>query len=148
MTAAATKTGSLGNAAGFTLIELMIVMTIIGILAALSVPNYKIGLIKAREAVLREDLYTIRSAIDQFAADQARYPSSVKELANQHYLRSIPKDPFTSSTETWITVAPSAPPTPAAADMSTDKPSAEAGIYDVHSGSNLVGTDNVPYNEW
>lgn len=136
------------NARGFTLIELMIVMTIIGILAAISVPSYKIGLIKAREAVLREDLYSIRAAIDQFAADQGRYPGSLKELTDKQYLRDIPKDPFTNSKETWVTIAPPELQAAASGPAPGEPPATEGGVYDVHSGSNLVGTDNIPYNEW
>lgn len=147
MTAADTRTGNIRNRAGFTLIELMIVMTIIGILAAISVPSYKTGLIKAREAVLRENLYSIRSAIDQFAADQGRYPSSLKELTNKQYLRELPKDPFTTSSETWISSAPTEPSAPVSGTAISEPPT-EGSIYDVHSGSNLVGTNNIPYNEW
>lgn len=148
MTAADTRTGSIINRAGFTLIELMIVMTIIGILAAISVPSYKIGLIKAREAVLRENLYSIRAAIDQFAADQGRYPNALKELTDKQYLRDIPPDPFTNSKDTWVTIAPPEQQTLTTGSAPGETPATEGGIYDVHSGSNLVGTNNVPYNEW
>lgn len=125
---------------GFTLIELMIVMTIVGILAAISVPNYKWGLIRAREAVLRENLYTMRSSIDQYYADQGKYPQTLQELVENKnkYLREIPKDPFTKSSTTWVEVAP--PP--------SDDPEASTGVYDVHSGSDLIGSDGKPYNEW
>ena len=126
---------------GFTLIELMIVVTIIGILAAIAAPNYQWGIIKAREAVLLEDLYTIRSTIDQYYADQGKYPESLQELVENknRYLREIPKDPFTRSNETWVVVPP--PP--------TDTPEeGSGGVYDVHSGSNKVGSNGVPYSEW
>ena len=83
------------NRSGFTLIELMIVMTIIGILAAISVPNYQWGVIRAREAVLRENLYALRSGIDQHYADQGRYPETIQALVDKKYLRGLPKDPFT-----------------------------------------------------
>lgn len=124
---------------GFTLIELMIVVSIIGILAAIAVPNYKMGLIKAREAVLRENLYSIRTSIDQFYADQGKYPDGLPEMVEKKYLRVLPNDPFTKNNDSWVIVAP---PTP------TDGSQVEGSLYDVHSGSNLIGTNGTPYNEW
>ncbi len=145
------KAGRLvANRRGFTLIELMIVITIIGILAAIAVPKYQWSVIKAKEAVLSEDLYNFRNTIDQFYADQGKFPDTLNELVDKGYMRGIPKDPFTKANDTWVTVAP--PPEVAAPPGATGAGSAPTGgpgnVYDVHSGSNLVGTNGTPYNEW
>lgn len=117
---------------GFTLIELMTVVSILGILATLAVPSYQATVVKAREAALRQDLFTIRDVLDQHRADQGKYPAALGDLVRAGYLRAIPSDPFTRSDATW---------------QQTLEPT-DGGIFDVFSGSDLVGTNGVPYNRW
>jgi general secretion pathway protein G len=124
---------------GFTLIELVIVMTIIGILASIAAPNYQRSVIKAREAVLMEDLYQMRRAIDAYFADHTKYPESLEALVEAKYLRGIPTDPMTNAQDSWELVVP----TPTA-----EGEVAEGGVEDVHSGSDLVGLNGTPYREW
>jgi general secretion pathway protein G len=125
------ESGILGSN-GFTLLELMIVVSIIGILATIAAPTYQTSVVKAREAVLRQDLFTLRDVLDQHRADQGKYPSSLQELVGAGYLRAIPKDPFTNSETTWQ-------------EMTDD---VEGGVIDVYSGSEFVGTNGTPYNRW
>lgn len=129
-----TRIGKVGgwNAKGFTLIELMIVVSIVGILATIAVPSYQSSVIKAREAVLRQDLFTMRELLDHHRADKGKYPPSLDGLVTAGYLRAIPKDPFTNSPSSWQQIIE---PT-------------EGGIFDVYSGSDLVGTNGTPYNQW
>jgi general secretion pathway protein G len=117
---------------GFTLLELMIVVSIVGILATIAAPTYQKSVVKAKEAVLRQDLFTLRDVLDQHRADQGKYPSSLQALVGAGYLRAIPKDPFTNSETTWQEM--------------TD--SVEEGVIDVFSGSEFVGTNGTPYNRW
>jgi general secretion pathway protein G len=124
---------------GFTLIELMVVMTIIITLAAIGVAVYGNSVKRAKEATLKEDLFRMRDAIDQYYADKGKYPPSLDTLVEDRYMRSVPVDPFTNSAETWQTVP--AEPDPA-------NPSAEAGIYDVRSGSDETALDGTKYSDW
>lgn len=123
---------------GFTLIELMIVMTIVGILAAIAVPNYKWGIIKAKEAVLKEELHTWSTVIDHFYADHGKWPQGLEELVTKKYIRDIPKDPITNQKE-WTVI----PPPPA-----ENGETVEGTVYEVRSKSDLIGSDGRPYSEW
>ena len=115
-------------------------MMIVGILAAIAAPSYKRHTIRARETVLLEDLYQMRQSIDAFYADNIKYPDSLDELVTTRYLRSIPVDPFTRSTNTWVIVPPE--PMPDSGDL------AEGGVFEVHSGSDLISLTGIPYSEW
>ncbi len=127
------------HCAAFTLIELMIVMTIVAILASIAVPHYQRNVIRARETVLNENLYQMRKAIDAFYADNRKYPDSLNELVEKRYLRGLPRDPFTGSAETWYTIPPEVLD-PAMGDL--------GAVFDVHSGSDLVGLNGIPYRDW
>jgi len=124
---------------GFTLIELMIVMVIIGILAAIAVPMYVQSVRHAKEAVLREDLQTLRSAIDSYTVDKQKAPQSLDDLVEAGYIKSMPKDPFTNRTDTWV---------PGQDDTLQSLDQTEPGINDVHSGSQEVSSDGSAYSSW
>jgi general secretion pathway protein G len=132
------RTGRKGER-GFTLVELMIVMTIIGILAVIAIPSYIRAVQKAKEAVLREDLHTMRTAIDSYTVDKEKAPDTLDDLVQAGYLKTIPKDPMTSSTDTWITNQ---------SDTMTDINETQGGMDDVHSGSESIASDGTTYNTW
>ena len=129
---------------GFTLLELLVVMTIVGILAAIAVPALRDSPQRAREAALREDLFTMRSVIDQYHGDKGAYPPDLQTLVSAGYLRKIPVDPMTKSADTWV-IALEEVSTDAAS--STDTP-ATPGIIDVHSGSADKALDGSVYKDW
>ncbi|HEX5235474.1 MAG TPA: type II secretion system protein [Silvibacterium sp.] len=124
---------------GFTLIELMIVMLIIGILASIAIPSYLASMKSAKEAVLKEDLHVMRDAIDSYTMDKGKAPQSLDDLVQAGYLKSIPSDPMTHAKDSWVT---STDDTLESIDQS------EPGINDVHSGSQEVGSDGQMYSTW
>jgi general secretion pathway protein G len=137
-----------GNGArqrGFTLLELIVVIAIIGILATIAMPALKNVPLKARESVLKTNLRTLRDVIDQHYGDKGRYPTSLDALVELGYLRKIPIDPITKSSDTWVPVYEE---TNADSPPEGEDDSAQPGIIDVHSGSPLTSLDGTPYSEW
>lgn len=124
---------------GFTLIELIIVMTIIALLAAIAIPSYTNNIRNAKEAVLKEDLHTMRTAIDSYTVDKQKAPQSLDDLVQAGYLKAMPKDPFTERSDTWVPDESS--------DLSTTDQT-DSGIDDVHSGSQLSASDGTSYSSW
>jgi len=125
--------------AGFTLIELMIVMAIVGVLTVVAVPSFIGAIRQAKEAALKEDLHVMRAAIDSYTMDKQKAPQSLEDLTTDGYLRAIPVDPFTHSKDTWA---------PEAGDALHSLDQTDPGIDDVHSGSEETGTDGQPYSTW
>ena len=124
---------------GFTLIELIIVIAMISILLAVMIPVYRIHILHAHEAVLKEDLYNMRQAIDQYTQDKSKAPQDLNDIVTAGYLHAIPKDPFTHAADTWQTVQE---------DVLTSIDQTQPGITDVKSGSSLVSSDGTAYNTW
>ena len=124
---------------GFTLIELMVVMSLIVILASVGMALYSNSVVRAKESVLKEDLFRMRDAIDQYRADKGEYPASLDALVSDKYLRTIPIDPFTNSADTWRTIQSDPDPTNATAG---------SGVYDVRSGSEQRALDGTNYSDW
>jgi general secretion pathway protein G len=124
---------------GFTLIELLIVMVIIATLAAMAIPAYTRNVLAAKEAVLREDLQVMRTAISSYTVDEQKAPQSLDDLVTAGYLKAVPKDPITGRTDTWITTQ---------SDTLSTVDQTETGIDDVHSGAQLSAIDGSSYNSW
>ena len=144
--AAATQVSSFGirhssltRNSGFTLVELLIVISLISILAAMGLVQYKNSVVSSKEAVLRTDLFRMRDAIDQYYADKGKYPSALDSLVSDGYMRKVPEDPITKSPDTWVTVP---------AEPDPNNPSSDAGIYDVKSGAQGTGLDGSNYSDW
>ena len=130
-----TKSGS----DGFTLVELLIVISLISILAAMGLVQYRNSVTASREAVLKTDLFRMRDAIDQYYADKGKYPSSLDSLVSDGYMRRIPEDPITKSADTWVTEP---------AEPDPNKPSAEPGVYNDNSGAQGTALDGSSYSDW
>jgi general secretion pathway protein G len=125
--------------AGFTLMELMIVMMIIGILMLIAVPRFTGAINTAREAVLKEDLNVMREAIDSYTVDKQKAPQSLDDLIADGYLKTIPQDPFTYVKDSWVTET---------GDALHSLDQTDPGIDDIHSGSQELGSDGQPYSNW
>jgi general secretion pathway protein G len=124
---------------GFTLIELMIVMAIVSVLLAIAIPIYQKSIIRAKESVLRNNLFTLRNMIDEYTVDKQKAPETLQDLVSEGYLRQIPTDPITGSSDTWrITME----------DTPIGGQNSPPGIFDVHSGSDKTALDGTPYADW
>jgi len=124
---------------GFTLIEIMVVMTLIVVLAAMGMAQYRNSVKRAEESVLKENLFRMRDAIDQYYADKSKYPSDLSALASEGYMREVPTDPMTQSKDTWTTTQ---------AEPDANNPASQLGIYDVKSGSDRTALDGTLYADW
>jgi len=125
--------------AGFTLIELLIVMSIIVILVSVAIPMYQKSILRTREAVLRSNLMTLRTTIDEYTYDKQKAPQTLQDLVQEGYLKEVPKDPITDSNSAWRIIME---------DAAQSVNQTEPGIFDVHSGSDKMGLDGTPYSEW
>lgn len=123
---------------GYTLLELMIVVAIVGILVSLAIPSFQQSAMKAKEAALKQNLFTMRSILDQHFADRGDYPESLEALVEAKYLRAIPTDPFTKSATTWNEIF----------EEQEEGDDSSAGVYDVKSGSDGSALDGTPYKDW
>ena len=128
-----------GKRRGFSLVELMIVLTIISIIVSIAVPLYQKSIIRAKESVLRNNLFTLRTVIDEYTYDKAKAPQALQDLVTGGYLRQVPIDPMTNSSDTWRLVIE---------DMMTATNQSEPGVFDVKSGSDKKALDGTSYSEW
>lgn len=134
-----TQTGRQRRSAGWTLVELMVVVSILLILISVAAPIYRNSIIRAKEAVLRDNLFTMRQLIDEYTLDKQKAPQSLEDLASANYIRVIPRDPFTNSNQTWQVVMEDALQ---AVDQTAP------GIIDVRSGSDQISLEGTAYNTW
>lgn len=132
------STSRLRRAAGFTFVEMMVVITIIVILISIAIPIYQKTIIRSKESVLRNNLFTIRTVIDNYTYDKEKAPQNLQDLVSDGYLREVPIDPITGTNQ-WKTVQE---------DASQAVNQSEPGIFDVHSNSDKIGLDGTPYSEW
>ena len=124
---------------GFTLIELLIVISLIVILTTMGMTQYRTSVVHSKEAVLKEDLFRMRDAIDQYYADKGQWPSTIDSLVTGGYMRKVPEDPFTKSSSTWQ---------PQPAEPDPNNPTAEPGVYDIKSGAEQTALDGTKYSDW
>jgi general secretion pathway protein G len=124
---------------GFTLIELMVVMAVISIIVSMAVPMYQKSIIRSKESVLKNNLFTMRTVIDEYTYDKQKAPQSLQDLVTEGYLRAVPIDPMTNSDQTWR---------PVMEDSSNTTSQSEPGLFDVHSGSDQKSLEGSPYSEW
>ena len=135
------KKSSIEKKKGFTLLEILIVMGLIGILVGLAIPHYATSTKRAKEAVLKENLFQLRKFINQYYTDKGKYPASLQALVDAEYVKAIPMDPITKSSETWVVIWE----TQTEDDLTLG---VEPGIVDVSSGSDQTALDGTPYNTW
>jgi len=124
---------------GFTFIELMVVLTIIVVLVTMAIPIYQKSIIRAKESVLKNNLFTIRTVIDNYTYDKQKAPQALRDLVTEGYLRDVPMDPMTGSNQTWKTILE---------DSTQSVNQSEPGIFDIRSGSDKIGLDGTPYSDW
>ena len=124
---------------GFTLIEMMIVMTIITIIVSIAVPLYQKSLLRAKESVLKQNLFTLRTMIDEYTYDKQKAPQTLQELVNEGYLRQVPLDPITGSNNTWRTIME---------ESASSTSQTEPGIFDVRSAADKTSLEGTPYTDW